>query len=72
MTKPLQGALFRRFRDLIMGVVPQPKPRGEKPGKTKEKGPNTDGKKTKSSVRRSVLEDKPKSPNGTQRLKDKS
>ena len=23
-TKPLQGALFRKFRDLVMGVVPQP------------------------------------------------
>jgi hypothetical protein len=22
MTKPLQGALFRKFRDQIMGVVP--------------------------------------------------
>ena len=29
-TKPLQGALFKRFRDLIMGVVPHPKPRGIK------------------------------------------
>ena len=29
-TKPLQGAQFRRFRDLIMGVVPQPDPRSEK------------------------------------------
>ena len=64
-TKPLQGALFRRFRDLIMGVIPQREPRGEKPSKTKLKDPNTDGKKTKSSVRRSVLEDKHKSPCGT-------
>ena len=64
-TKPLQGALFRRFRDLIMGVIPQPEPRGEKPSKTKLKDPNTDGKKTKSSVRRSVLEDKHESPRGT-------
>ena len=23
-TKPLQGALFKRFRDLIMGVMPHP------------------------------------------------
>ena len=30
-TKPLQGALFRRFRDLIMGVMPQPDPRKTKP-----------------------------------------
>ena len=69
-TKPLQGALFRRFRDLIMGVIPQPKPRGEKPSKTKLKDPNTDGEKTKfSSVHRSVLENKDWSPNGTQRLR---
>ena len=26
LTKPLQGALFRRFRDLIMGVEAQPDP----------------------------------------------
>jgi hypothetical protein len=30
-TKPLQGALFRKFRDQIMGVVPARDPR---PGKT--------------------------------------
>ena len=35
-TKPLQGALFRRFRDLIMGVRAQPEPG---PGKSKEKSP---------------------------------
>lgn len=29
-TKPLQGAQFRRMRDLIMGVVPQPDPRVSK------------------------------------------
>ena len=34
LTKPLQGALFRKFRDLIMGVVDQPDPG---PGKTKPK-----------------------------------
>ena len=28
-TKPLQGALFKKFRDLIMGVMPQPLPRGQ-------------------------------------------
>jgi hypothetical protein len=22
LTKPLQGAMFRKFRDLLMGVVP--------------------------------------------------
>jgi hypothetical protein len=32
MTKPLQGALFRKFRDQIMGVVPA---RDPGPGKTK-------------------------------------
>jgi hypothetical protein len=26
MTKPLQGALFRKFRDQIMGVVPAQDP----------------------------------------------
>ena len=34
-TKPLQGALFRRFRDLIMGVIPQPNPRSTRPPKKK-------------------------------------
>ena len=29
--KPLQGALFRQFRHLIMGVMPQPDPRKTKP-----------------------------------------
>jgi hypothetical protein len=32
-TKPLQGALFLRFRDLIMGVTAQPPPRLSKPKK---------------------------------------
>ena len=32
-TKPNQGALFKRFRDLIMGVVAQPDPG---PGKSKK------------------------------------
>ena len=36
-TKPVQGALFRRFRDLIMGVVAQPNPG---PGKSKKERPN--------------------------------
>ena len=32
MTKPLQGALFRKFRDQIMGVIPaqDPKPMKDK------------------------------------------
>jgi hypothetical protein len=34
MTKPLQGALFRKFRDQIMGVVPAQDPG---PGKAKTK-----------------------------------
>ncbi len=34
MTKPLQGALFRKFRDQIMGVVPAQDP---VPGKAKTK-----------------------------------
>ena len=33
MTKPLQGAPFRRFRDHIMGVVPMQDPG---PGKVQE------------------------------------
>ncbi len=36
-TKPLQGALFRRLRDWVMGVVPQPEPRGAKPKKSPTK-----------------------------------
>ena len=64
-TKPLQGALFKRFRDLIMGVMPQPVPRGAKPSKAKDKDPNTEVKRTKSDVRRSVLEDHGKAPRGT-------
>ncbi len=41
-TKPLQGALFRKFRDLIMGVMAQPEPGPGKPsGVKKEKSPKT-------------------------------
>jgi hypothetical protein len=51
-TKPLQGALFRKFRDQIMGVVPaqdpgpgKSKPANGKPKKNKpEKGKPTKGK----------------------------
>ena len=32
-TKPVQGAQFRKFRDMIMGVVPPSQPRQKKPGK---------------------------------------
>ena len=52
-TKPLQGALFTRFRDLIMGVTVQPDPGPGKPivsknGVKKEKSPKTGklGKRT--------------------------
>ena len=36
MTKPLQGALFRKFRDQIMGVIPaqDPGPGKSQPGKS--------------------------------------
>ena len=40
-TKPVQGALFRKFRDLIMGVIPTQSP---SQGKTKS------GKKPKGKV----------------------
>lgn len=33
-TKPVQGAQFRRLRDLAMGVVEQPNPRGAKAAKS--------------------------------------
>jgi hypothetical protein len=36
-TKPLQGASFRRMRDLIMGVTKQGLPRVSKTKKRKEK-----------------------------------
>ena len=37
MTKPLQGALFRKFRDQIMGVIPDQDPGSGKshPGNAK-------------------------------------
>ena len=44
MTKPLQGALFRKFRDQIMGVVPAQDPG---PGKTKPKNGKLDTHKIK-------------------------
>jgi hypothetical protein len=36
MTKPTQGALFKKFRDQIMGVIPAQNPG---PGKPKKKKP---------------------------------
>jgi hypothetical protein len=48
LTKPLQGALFTRFRDLIMGVVAQPDPGPGKPKPVKAEavtpGKSTSGK----------------------------
>ena len=37
MTKPVQGALFRKFRDQIMGVVMAQDPGPGKPKSAKEK-----------------------------------
>jgi hypothetical protein len=45
-TKPLQGALFRKFRDQIMGVTPA---RDPGPGKTKSSVGKTETSKTKPS-----------------------
>jgi len=36
-TKPVQGALFKRFRDIIMGVVPHPKEPGKAKAQAKDK-----------------------------------
>jgi hypothetical protein len=44
LTKPTQGALFRKFRDLIMGVVAQPDPG---PGKSKKIVSSASSVKTK-------------------------
>jgi hypothetical protein len=43
-TKPLQGALFRKFRDQIMGVTPA---RDRGPGKTDSGVGKTETKKNK-------------------------
>jgi hypothetical protein len=46
LTKPLQGAMFKRFRDLIMGVVAQPSPGpGKSTGKRKSPKPENLGKR---------------------------
>jgi hypothetical protein len=60
MTKPLQGALFQKFRDKIMGVVPAQDPG---PGKAKTKidelNTHTDkpmkGKELKPSIGKSII-----------------
>jgi hypothetical protein len=46
-TKPVQGALFKKFRDQIMGVIPAQDPGPGKASKSdKAKGkPTTKGKK---------------------------
>ena len=36
LTKPNQGSIFKRFRDLIMGVIPQTEPSNGKQGNTKK------------------------------------
>ena len=51
MTKPLQGALFRKLRDLIMGVY-----LAEKASTTKSKGTSLTPSKSKERRHRSVLE----------------
>ena len=38
LTKPNQGALFKRFRDIIMGIVDQPDPGPGKPKVSMKKG----------------------------------
>ena len=54
MMKPTQGALFQKFRDQIMGVIPaqDPGPGKVKAGKSKEKLKSN--KKAKSLPKRSV------------------
>ena len=54
MTKPMQGALFQKFRDQIMGVIPaqDPGPGKVKAGKSKDKLKSK--KKVKSLPKRSV------------------
>ena len=37
LTKPNQGSIFKRFRDLIMGVIPQTDPRNGKQGNINKK-----------------------------------
>lgn len=44
-TKPVQGALFTKFRDLIMGVTAQPDPRPEKPKKKRSPKEDNLGKR---------------------------
>jgi hypothetical protein len=60
MTKPLQGALFRKFRDQIMGVIParDPGPGKPKPGNGEldtHKIKPRKGKPTKESLVRSLV-----------------
>ena len=62
MTKPVQGALFRKFRDQIMGVVPAQDPgigklksKQVKPRKGKTNGLGQPGTTTSGQTHRSVL-----------------
>jgi Reverse transcriptase (RNA-dependent DNA polymerase) len=57
-TKPLQGAEFRRMRDLIMGVVPQKEPRKSK-AKRRQEPPKSKLKRCEPKVRRGRRDDVP-------------
>ena len=59
-TKPLQGALFKKFRDLIMGVVPHPEvgTGPEKSKSEKQKVNLASGRKRSTRRHRSVLGNK--------------
>jgi hypothetical protein len=59
LTKPLQGALFTRFRDLMMGVVAQPDPGPGKPKPVKAEAVKPS--KSTSGKARGDLKDKSKS-----------
>jgi len=50
MTKPLQGALFRKFRDQIMGVVPAKDPGPGKAGPKDDEWKLVESKKKKRKV----------------------
>ena len=56
-TKPVQGRLFKRFRDLIMGVVKHPTPRKEARGNGKKEAGVGLASAQKSRRHRSVLGD---------------
>ena len=66
MTKPLQGALFRKFRDLIMGVVSVTDPAPSKTKHNKGRSSSLAPPANKGRRHRSVLGEtgKTKMPNG--------